>query len=164
LTTTEVGTLWSGTNPFAGDICEAAMWNAALDDGEMLALGKGVCPLLIRPQSLIFYLPIYGNASPEPDRWNSRRDFTVTSTTKADHYPVMYGSSGIRFGTPANLFQQAVSGVLTSSGIAKKQVSKFVAGVLTSSGAAATAKIIRLFRNSVMVPISGFKRYMKWRS
>lgn len=50
-----------GTTPNAaalGSIAEAAIWNAALTDDEVAALGKGYSPRLIRPGSLVAYLPI----------------------------------------------------------------------------------------------------------
>lgn len=43
---------------FDGDIAEVGIWNAALSDEEVAALGRGVIPPLIRPQSLVFYLPL----------------------------------------------------------------------------------------------------------
>lgn len=44
--------------PFLGQIAEAAWWNVALDDAEMASLAAGFPPMLIRPQSLIAYLPL----------------------------------------------------------------------------------------------------------
>jgi len=43
---------------FSGGVAEAAIWNiATLDAAERTALAKGYSPLLIRPQSLVFYTP-----------------------------------------------------------------------------------------------------------
>lgn len=39
-------------------VAEAAIWNAALDDDEVAALAAGMSPLLVRPQSLVFYCPL----------------------------------------------------------------------------------------------------------
>lgn len=76
---------------FVGDLAEVAIWSAALDDAEMAALGKGFCPQLIRPQSLVAYWPILGNLSPEQDRWVSKFDLTLTgSPAKADHTRMFY--------------------------------------------------------------------------
>lgn len=76
---------------FDGLLAELATWNVALDDDEIAALAKGVCPLLIRPQSLVAYYPLFGNDSPEPDRWKSRFDLTLTNgPTKADHPRIYY--------------------------------------------------------------------------
>lgn len=75
---------------FSGKIAEAAIWSVALDAGEIAALAKGFCPLLIRPTSLVAYWDIPGNSSPELDRWKSRFDMTVTGATKADHIRIYY--------------------------------------------------------------------------
>lgn len=48
----------SATQYFAGALAEVALWSAALTAGEVLALSKRVSPLLIRPQSLVFYVPL----------------------------------------------------------------------------------------------------------
>lgn len=43
----------------SGDIvAEVGVWNVALDDAEVAALAKGTPPALVRPQSLIAYLPL----------------------------------------------------------------------------------------------------------
>lgn len=69
-----------------GRIAEAAIWDVALTDEEVAALGKGVSPLMIRPASLVAYWPLYGNDSPEPDRWKHRNDVSLNnSPTKGDH-------------------------------------------------------------------------------
>lgn len=74
-----------------GRIAEVGIWAAALDAGEVLALARGVSPILIRPQSLVGYWPLFGNDSPEPDRWNGRNDLTLTNApTKGDHVPMLY--------------------------------------------------------------------------
>lgn len=58
------GSLYGSMN---AAIAEAAIWNVALTAAEVLQLAKGLCPLLVRPASLVCYWPIYGRASPEPD-------------------------------------------------------------------------------------------------
>lgn len=80
---------------FDGRVAEVALWNVALDDSEVAALGKGFCPLLIRPQSLVGYWPVLGNQSPEQDRWATKFDMTLqNSPTKADH-PRIYYPTGV---------------------------------------------------------------------
>jgi hypothetical protein len=85
-----------------GTIAEAAVWNTALTDDEMRALGKGVSPQLVRPANLIYYVPavrdvldVKGNA------------LTVTGTTVADHSPVIY--AGPSFPPPRRSAAQTVS-------------------------------------------------------
>ena len=78
------------TATFDGRMAEIGIWSAVLDDSEILALAKGISPPLIRPQSLAAYWPLFGNASPEPDRWKSRFDLTVTGATKIEHPRIYY--------------------------------------------------------------------------
>lgn len=50
--------IFTGTDDFfLGYGADYAIWNAALTDAEVLSLSKGYSPLLVRPQSLVFYLP-----------------------------------------------------------------------------------------------------------
>lgn len=55
-----------GQVPAIGTLANFACWNVALTDNEILALGKGASPLLVRPGSLLSFCPIIGQ-SPEPD-------------------------------------------------------------------------------------------------
>jgi hypothetical protein len=41
-----------------GLIAEAALWNVALSAGEIRMLGDGFSPLMVRPQSLVLYVPL----------------------------------------------------------------------------------------------------------
>lgn len=43
---------------WSGSIAEAAIWNAALTDEEVAILAAGYSPLFVRPQNIIFYLPM----------------------------------------------------------------------------------------------------------
>ena len=71
---------------FDGRMAEVAVWSVVLDADEITALAKGFSPLLIRPQSLAAYWPLFGNDSPELDRGKNKFDLTLTATpTKADH-------------------------------------------------------------------------------
>lgn len=74
------------TNYFNGDIAEGACWNVALTAAEMESMADGVSPLLIRPQSLMAYWPLYGNDSPELDRYKGTTGLTLVNTpAKAAH-------------------------------------------------------------------------------
>lgn len=85
---TDIGAQHAGsstpTSFFDGDLAEAALWDAALDDAEVAALAKGMSPLLIRPQSLVGYWPVIGKYSPEIDVVNAK-DMTVTSAVVSAH-------------------------------------------------------------------------------
>jgi hypothetical protein len=67
-----------------GRLAEAAAWNVALADDEIAMLGRGFSPLLVRPQSLVAYWPLFGRQSPEIDP-RGRFELTVTGATQADH-------------------------------------------------------------------------------
>lgn len=87
---TTIGIVWA-IQYAEGDIAEAAFWNVALSAAEILALSRGYSPLFIRPANIIAYLPMFGNDSPELDRWKNRHDFSlVNAPTKADHPPIIY--------------------------------------------------------------------------
>ena len=46
------------SSPFSGSIAEAAIWNVALTDAEVAILATGVSPRSVRPESLVFYVPL----------------------------------------------------------------------------------------------------------
>jgi hypothetical protein len=81
--------LSSGTY-FDGRIAEVAIWNVALTDAENAALGRGVSPLLIRPQNLVFYAPLLGRADPEPDLSGGANLTLVNNPPPAVHPRVIY--------------------------------------------------------------------------
>jgi hypothetical protein len=83
-----------GANYLTGAIAEAAAWSVALDAAEVAALAKGVCPTLIRPTALLAYWPLWGNESPEPDRWRSKISMTLsgTPTKSTDGVHIYYPS------------------------------------------------------------------------
>lgn len=86
------------TEIWSGDLAEFAIWNAALDAAEAAALGKGFSPALVRPQSLAYYAPLIGRASPELDLKNGNGG-TVTGTSASAHPRILNrtrGQVGIR--------------------------------------------------------------------
>jgi hypothetical protein len=85
----------------SGRVAEVGIWDVVLTDDELLALSKGVSPLLIRPTSLKAYWPMLDSAAPDVDRWNAGYNLTpVNSPTMADH-PLVFYPAGPR--PPANL-------------------------------------------------------------
>lgn len=73
------GYLYGGYDRAEGDICESAIWSAALTAEEITALSRGVSPLLIRPSALVVYWPVYGNepiaaGGADKDHWKNRLD------------------------------------------------------------------------------------------
>lgn len=83
--------------PWDGDLAEIAIWNVALSAGEITALSRGVCPILIQKANLQGYWPLYGLDSPERDfspgyRGDTTfRNQTITGTVNAGttHAPVI---------------------------------------------------------------------------
>lgn len=90
---TYVGVISAGglTGLFPGDLAEGAMWSVALTDAEVAGLGKGLSPLLVRPQSLIAYWPILGRSvTTEPDRWKNAVALGITGSPTAAPHPRIY--------------------------------------------------------------------------
>jgi len=77
------------TNPYDGKVAEVAVWNVALTDAEIAALGKGVSPFLVRPKNLMAYYSLWGvGAADEPDLSGNAQTLTETGTVGvADHSP-----------------------------------------------------------------------------
>jgi hypothetical protein len=67
LTNTTIGSNVPHDVDFVGSLAEFAVWNAALTDAEVALLGLGLSPLLVRPQSIQVYVPVFGTYSPEID-------------------------------------------------------------------------------------------------
>lgn len=58
-----IATVLNATLPIKlldGKVAEAAIWNVALTAAEAAILAKGYSPMLVRPQSLVFYAPLIG--------------------------------------------------------------------------------------------------------
>lgn len=79
----------SPSDYMSGRIAEVAIWNAALNSNEMIALSRGVSPLYIRRANLVEYWPLWGLDSPELSAIGSSRSLTLGgSPTRANHAPV----------------------------------------------------------------------------
>lgn len=79
---------------FDGRIAEVAYWDVALTDEEAQALADGVCPLLVRPESLVSYSPFGGRWTKDdadldimygPIPWSP-----VNTPTTAEHPRIIY--------------------------------------------------------------------------
>lgn len=78
----------SGRANWTGRIAECFIWNANLNDDEIQGamLGRGWS---IRPSSLVFYAPLWGLQSPEPNLAKAGdMTGTVTGATAGAHAPV----------------------------------------------------------------------------
>lgn len=74
-----------------GRMAEYAYWNRILTAGEWAALGKGFSPLFFR-RGLVFYMPLMGRISPEPD-YIFGTTGTVTGATGTSHPKIIYPST-----------------------------------------------------------------------
>ena len=83
-----LGSRWSTSRGFFfnGRIAEAAIWNAALTDDEVLSLSKGFAPYLIRPSNLKFYNRCLRTSQDTA----GGRTLTQVNITTFDH-PRIYG-------------------------------------------------------------------------
>jgi hypothetical protein len=82
-----VGSNPGGAAPINGRIAEAAFWDIDLTDAEILALARGVSPLLVRPANLAGYWPLVGRGA-EVDLIGNLA-LTITGTmAQAAHVPL----------------------------------------------------------------------------
>lgn len=86
-----LGNRESGTNRvWDGMLAEFCMWDALLTAGEVVAIAKGASPQMVRPQSIVEYVPLL--------RDNISKKLaapTVTGTAVQPHPRVFYPSSRI---------------------------------------------------------------------
>lgn len=85
---TAIGAIFQSgaTNYFQGDLCECAIWDAALTVAELTSLSKGFKPHRIRPQSLIFYAPLVRNVQDVV----AGLALTNNNTATASNHPRVY--------------------------------------------------------------------------
>lgn len=102
-----IGRSFSGGTPaqyFNGLVAEAAIWDVALTDSEILQLARGVSPMMVRPSNIVFYAPLVGRFSPEIEIVGGN-NLTVTGAIAADHTRMTYwafNEAGVRVaGAPA---------------------------------------------------------------
>lgn len=74
------------SNDLNGRMAEVGIWDDELTDAEIASLGAGVCPLMIRPDALVHYWPLFGRASPEPD-WIRGNHLTINGTVAKEEHP-----------------------------------------------------------------------------
>jgi hypothetical protein len=79
----------STANFLAGSIADTAIWTVALTASEISALANGARPNTIRPANLIFWWPLGGIQSPEPDLSGKANNGTLTGTAPAFGPPIM---------------------------------------------------------------------------
>jgi hypothetical protein len=78
---------------FKGHLAESAIWAAELTAAEIEQLAAGYSPLCVRPQSLVFYAPLFGRggAAGNEEEWVGGRTLTQNdSPTVTDHPRIIY--------------------------------------------------------------------------
>lgn len=76
-----------------GAVADVAVWNVALTDAEIAILGTGVCPLFVRPASLIHYVPLIGEQNTSDRRVNSVMSITGSNHAVEAHPRIFYPRS-----------------------------------------------------------------------
>lgn len=81
----------SNDRPFAGGgtgyLADVALWNVALTDAEVLSLARGYSPLLVRPSALVFYSPLFGTGTTEPNLFDAVNELAIQGTLTAGPHP-----------------------------------------------------------------------------
>lgn len=84
----------SAIQPFApsgtGDIAEAAIWNIALSDADVVSLALGIPPFLVHPEALVAYWPLIGTYSPEINLKSNVAVETMQGTLTASAHPRVF--------------------------------------------------------------------------
>lgn len=82
-----------GLNWFAaslnGQMAEVAAYDGALTAADMAILAEGISPLLVKPETLVHYFPLWGGYTTEPNLFGGAGG-TVSGALKADHPAVIY--------------------------------------------------------------------------
>jgi len=78
-------------------IAEAAIWNVALTDAEVTVLATGVSPLLVRPQSLVCYLPLIRD---DDEDIVGGRSFTANGGPTIAAHPRVFYPGAVLVGGP----------------------------------------------------------------
>lgn len=112
LDTTAVGARYSNgafDRYTSGMIAEAAVWSAALTDAEVAILALGVSPLLVRPESLVFYAPLIRDED---------RDIVGGLALTAYNTPTIADHPRVYYPTPKLVVEYTESGGGSASEIA----------------------------------------------
>lgn len=72
---------------FDGNISQTAIWTSDIGVGGFSLLGKGYSPFRISASTLIFYAPLLGTSSPEPDMVSGKLG-TITGSVPASVDPL----------------------------------------------------------------------------
>ena len=124
----------SKTSFFDGDIADCAIWSVQLTDDEVVAYDKGVSPAQIRPDSLIFYAPLWGTTLENDISGNAKVGTLNNTPAVAATNPVSGPYRKRAVPIQASVLKQGfcVSGIVTEEGV---PVAATVRVYLRSTGA-----------------------------
>ena len=97
----------SHSQAWNGHVAECAIWTAFLDADDFSALGRGVSPLLVRPQNLVFYAPLLRDE--DNDLFGGGGLSVVIGATIENHPPV-YMPRRHDYGLSSGTTERSVSG------------------------------------------------------
>lgn len=121
---TDVGVLQGSTGLtqyMSGRIAEVGIWNAALSASEIKSLSAGYSPLLVRPQNLVAYWPLFARATDEEDWAGGNALTNINGASRAAHPPrIIYPA---RSWTPIVI--QGGAGATVSVGLASELSTAF---------------------------------------
>lgn len=98
----------SGYQYHNGDIAEVSVWNVSLTDAETTILSKGFVAPFVRPDSLVFYAPMWGYHDPEAELI-AGNTLTLTNT------PAYANNPPLRRLRRLGRFDDSASGLLLGS-------------------------------------------------
>lgn len=97
--TLTIGQATGGGQNFDGRMSEFAMWGRVLGAAEVAGLAKGFSPAFFK-RSLLTYIPMIGNASPELEMIAGSNMTLSNSPAKADHPRIIYPTNYMFIPTP----------------------------------------------------------------
>ena len=164
----DVGDLVIGNRPSAnrvwgGRLAEPNIWNVILNPDEILADARRVPPLRIRPDNLVFYPPVWGIQSPEPNFRGNRAAGTVTGTARVNHPPItpftpkwaatmpFIGAGGATYNEAITLAGGAAQAQLAGL-ILEESLSLDASGGMTEGAVASLAAALGLSASGAMTP------------
>jgi len=135
---------YSNTNQFmSGDIAETAIYNIELTAADIASLASGVSPLLVRPESLVFYSPLIRNEDYDIVGGVS---LSIGGTPEISAHPAIQrpGAQILQF-PPVPAVGNTITANVTESGdtiTATLEVDRNVTANVTESGDTVTASLI----------------------
>jgi uncharacterized Zn-finger protein len=137
----------SNTNGNTLQVAEAAIWSVALTDAEVAVLARGFSPLLVRPQSLVFYTPLVRDAIDFKGA-----SLTLTGGPTAFAHPRVYFPSRPRISVPEASAEIAVSAINTlalSQQAALSQLNLIAQNAISFSQSSYPPEVVALATNTL---------------